>query len=180
MKADPTEDRPSFIVAGFQVARPAGKCQLRNTWRMWGFETPKQYKLPVRIAAPCTWSLGWSWTKVLQHVALHLQVGAVTQTTRDWPVQNAFARVSSRTNAGTAKRRRRVMFRWMYGGPGRGFASGAVRCCRTFPQAAPSGAAIRSTGLYDQYVVAFSGSEFSRTPVLSALTHAPVKTNNDQ
>src|SRR5690606_38533032 len=56
-----------------------------STWRMRRFKSPQEYKFPFDIVpklmrmsgAPWSGRVGGPLTKVLQHSALHLQVGAV-------------------------------------------------------------------------------------------------------
>lgn len=77
---------PAFGFCGRRrVARPAGKAQSGSTWRVRRFEAPQEYKFPVDFVpklmgmsgAPWSGGVGGPLTKVLQHSALHLQVGAV-------------------------------------------------------------------------------------------------------
>lgn len=161
---------PAFGFCGRRrVARPAGKAQSGSTWRVRRFEAPQEYKFPVDFVpklmgmsgAPWSGGVGGPLTKVLQHSALHLQVGAVTRLRVPRP-ETAATHLSLRqgwrnetTTMLTGARGTRRS--WTDFG-------GAMRVPGTLPLTAPSGAATRSTGLGDQSIGRV-GSECSRTPV---------------
>lgn len=157
-------------MAGFQVAHPAGKCQLSPTWRMRRFKAPKEYILPFEIVpklmgmsrAPWSGGVGGPLTKVLQHSALHLRVGAVSALRAIGPTTAAthLSLCQGRRSETTTmlKRPERTRRSWT------GLWDDAMRAHGTLPLTAPSWAATRSAGLLDQ-LIGHLGSEISRTPV---------------
>ena len=177
-KAGPQGPAFSFV-AGFQVAHPAGKAQLSSTWRMRRFKAPQEYIFPFKIVpklmgmsgAPWSGGVGGPLTKVLQHSALHLRVGAVNPLLVFSPTAAAThlsLRQGWQSETTTMlKKAERTRRSWT------GLWNGAMRAHGTLPLAAPSRAATRSAGLSDQLIGHF-GSEISRTPVQKTLTHAPV------
>ncbi len=85
-KGRPLRGRPFFIVAGSRVARPAGLAQSISTWRIVRrFYAPEEDEFPIELlrkligmsSAPWSICVEGPLTKVLQHHALHLRVGAV-------------------------------------------------------------------------------------------------------
>ena len=168
-KAGPLRDRPLDFVAGARSHALPAKAQSGPTWRMRRFEAPQEYKFPVDFVpklmgmsgAPWSRGVGGPLTKVLQHSALHLRVGAVAGVRARWPAPAA-THLSPRQGW-------RSETTTMLTGLGRTRRSwtdfgGAMRAPGTLPLAAPSGTATRSAGLGDQLIGRF-GSECSRTLV---------------
>jgi hypothetical protein len=134
------------------------------------FKSPQEYKVPVGIVpklmgmsgAPWSGRVGGPLTKVLQHSALHLLAGAVTELRSNKPATAAthlslcqgWRSETTTMLTGPERTRRSWTDLW----------DGAMRAFGTLPLAAPSWAATRSTGLFDQLIGRF-GSEISRTPV---------------
>jgi hypothetical protein len=168
MKAGPWGTGLCFFVAGAGSHALPAKAQLSSTWRM-RFKSPKEYKFPFEFVpklmgmsgAPWSGRVGGPLTKVLQHSALHLPVGAVIQLRASKPATAAThlslcqgwqsETTTMLTGLGWT-RRSWTDFR------------GAMRALGTLPLAAPSGAAMRSAGFGDQ-LIGRNGSECSRTPV---------------
>ncbi len=178
MKAGPLRDRPFLLwPASGSHALPA-KSHSGSTWRMRRFEAPQEYKFPLDIVpklmgmsgAPWSRGVGGPRTKVLQHSALHLRVGALSGLRSDGPTAAAThlslcqGWQSETTTVLTGSE-------WIW----RSWTDflGAMRHRETLPLAAPSWTATRSAGLCDQSIGRI-GSECSRTPVPRALTHAPL------
>lgn len=158
-----------FVCGRLGIAHPAGKAQSSPTWRVWRFKAPQEYKFPIGIVpklmgmsgAPWSKNVGGPLTKVLQHSALHLQVGADVLLRRHG-VRSAATHLSPRqgwrsetTTVLTGLERKRRSWTDL---------RGAMRCRRTFPLAAPSWTAKRSAGFRDQ-LIGRNGSECSRTRV---------------